>query len=514
MEGPAGGHTFSQQLHAQHACGRRLFNCLISRCCWHPLSPPCRAVRAIEAGEEVTTAYAELAAPRWERRQALLRHHLFDIDAAMLTDSAAEAAGAAASGLQGGASQRNSQPAATTQAALQCLPQQGPAATLPLVEGAGELRLYACQLPPWPHDAADPALTAIVLAAAAAGAGCGASSGWGGMWGSLQQADSSATAASQSFGVDELLEAAAGAVPGASGSSGARGPASAGGAAAQQQQHQQQQQRPLFHCWSPAVEEQQQLAAIEQLAQRYAAALQLQQSLDGLLAGGRASAAVQQLALVLQALSGLPPASSAGGGSASLALGPRHILRMRLLADLHRAAVAAEQWEAALKAAHQLLPLYQQAYQPVGGGMGECLLGVCPITCRELHPSVPWLSSLLQQWNATSLCPLPSSCCPLPAALCLLPSACGPLPAALCLLQVWPPVGLLWASIAKLEHLREAPAKVLAAAEQALRILAATHGSGGAVVEQMRRVQLEARQEMRHRQLAALDASAAAEADD
>ena len=359
MEGPAGGHTFSQRLHAQHACGRRLFNCLIGRCCWHPLSSPCRAVRAIEAGEEVTTAYAELAAPRWERRQALLRHHLFDIDAAILTDSAAEAAEAAASGLQGGASQRNSQPAATTQAALQCLPQQLPAATLPLVEGAGELRLYACQLPPWPHDAADPALTAIVLAAAAAGASCGASSGWDGMWGSLQQADSSATAASQSFGVDELLEAAADAVPGASGSSHARGHASAGGAAAQQQQQQQQQQqRPLLHCWSPAVEEQQQLAAIEQLAQQYAAALQLQQSLDGLLAGGRASAAVQQLALVLQALSGLPPASSAGGGSASLALGPRHILRMRLLADLHRAAVAAEQWEAALKAAHQLLPLY------------------------------------------------------------------------------------------------------------------------------------------------------------
>ena len=114
----------------------------------------------------------------------------------------------------------------------------------------------------------------------------------------------------------------------------------------------------------------------------------------------------------------------------------------------------------------------------------------------------------------TALCLLPSACCPLPAALCLRPSACGSLPAALCLLQVWPPVGLLWASIAKLEHLREAPAKALAAAEQALRILAATHGSGGAVVEQMRRVQLEARQEMRHRQLAALDASAAAEADD
>ena len=82
---------------------------------------------------------------------------------------------------------------------------------------------------------------------------------------------------------------------------------------------------------------------------------------------------------------------------------------------------------------------------------------------------------------------LPATCC-----LCAPPS------------QVWPTLGLLWASIAKLEHLAERPGKALTAAEQALRILGATHGSGGAVVQQMRRVQLEARQELQqHQQLAA-----------
>ena len=353
----------------------------------------------------MTTAYAELAAPRWERRQALLRHHLFDIDAAPLADSGA-AGGAAASGLQGAASQGSSQPAAATQAALQCLPQQQLVATLPLplAEGAGELRLYACQLPPWPHDSADPALTAVVLAAGAgSGAAAGASSSWGGMWGSLEQADSAATAASQSFGVDGLLEAAAdaGAVPVVPGSSsGTTALATAGGATAQQQP-----QRPLLHCWSPAVEQQQQQqhGAIEQLAQRYAAALQLQQGLEGLLAGGRAAGAVQQLALALQALSG-PPASSAGGGrgSASLALGPRHILRMRLLADLHRAAVAAGQWDAALRAAYQLLPLHQQAYQPVGGALGSACQLPAPC-CSLLCPGLP---SLLQR-GQNYTCPLP-----------------------------------------------------------------------------------------------------------
>ena len=65
-------------------------------------------------------------------------------------------------------------------------------------------------------------------------------------------------------------------------------------------------------------------------------------------------------------------------------------------------------------------------------------------------------------------------------------------------MQVWPQLGLLWAGMAKLEHLLEQPGKALAAAEQAARILTATHGSGGAAVEAMRRVQFEARQELAH----------------
>lgn len=62
-------------------------------------------------------------------------------------------------------------------------------------------------------------------------------------------------------------------------------------------------------------------------------------------------------------------------------------------------------------------------------------------------------------------------------------------------LQVWPQLGLLWAAVAKLEHLQEQPQKALAAAEQALHILTTTHGGSGPAAEAMRRVLLEARQE-------------------
>lgn len=61
--------------------------------------------------------------------------------------------------------------------------------------------------------------------------------------------------------------------------------------------------------------------------------------------------------------------------------------------------------------------------------------------------------------------------------------------------QVWPQLGLLWAAVAKLEHLQERPHKALAAAEQALHILTTTHGGGGPAADAMRRVLLEARQE-------------------
>ncbi|PRW45589.1 histone-lysine N-methyltransferase SMYD3 [Chlorella sorokiniana] len=210
-----------------------------------------RAVRAIQPGEEVTTAYTELAAMRWERRRELLRHHQFDIDA--------DAAGGSSAA-----------------------------------------------------SAASSAAAEVGLAAAAAGVEGPSASG-------------SAAAA-------------------AAGSSPAEGGA-------------------------------------------FAVALQY--------------LPVQQPAIVLPL---------AGG------------------ADLHRAAVAAQQWEAALAAAYELLPLYRQAYPPV-----------------------------------------------------------------------WPQLGLLWATVAKLEHLQERPSQAIQAAEQALHILTATHGGNGPAAETVR-------------QRAAFHLSAAAEA--
>jgi hypothetical protein len=62
--------------------------------------------------------------------------------------------------------------------------------------------------------------------------------------------------------------------------------------------------------------------------------------------------------------------------------------------------------------------------------------------------------------------------------------------------QVWPQLGLLHASAAKLAHLLERPSEAAEAAQAAARILASTHGEGGAVVAEMRRVEREARLEM------------------
>lgn len=311
----------------------------------------------------MTTAYTELAATRWERRRELLRHHQFDIDAATAArigtgtadgaEPAAEPAGSSADG--SGADAAGSSAAAAGAAAgaagaaaaavLQCLPEQQPAAVLPLVleGGAAELRLYGGQLPPWPHDARDVELTAVVPTAA----GSSGSSGCGmGMWGSLGQADGLAPApASASFDVADEADCTA---------------VGSAVAAAAQEAH----QPPVFvvHCW--AVGQQISSQQLRQLAQQYAAALQLQQCLDSLLSSGEAATATTHLQQALQALSGRP-AGPAGGRAAALTLGPRHVLRMRLLSDLHRAAVAAGEWEAALVAAYQLLPLYQAAYQPV-----------------------------------------------------------------------------------------------------------------------------------------------------
>ncbi len=71
--------------------------------------------------------------------------------------------------------------------------------------------------------------------------------------------------------------------------------------------------------------------------------------------------------------------------------------------------------------------------------------------------------------------------------------------AALCshALQAWPQVGLLHASLAKLEHFLERPAPALAAADAALRMLTLTHGDGGAAVQEMQRIRFEAEAELR-----------------
>jgi hypothetical protein len=63
-------------------------------------------------------------------------------------------------------------------------------------------------------------------------------------------------------------------------------------------------------------------------------------------------------------------------------------------------------------------------------------------------------------------------------------------------MQVWPQLGLLHASIAKLAHLLEQPSQALAAAHAAAAILAATHGAQGSVAAEMSRIAFEAEQEL------------------
>ncbi|KAI7835781.1 hypothetical protein COHA_010324 [Chlorella ohadii] len=413
---------FPQGALVNHACQPNTVHCFVGDRMLF------RAVRVIQPGEEVTTSYTELAATRWERRRELLRHHQFDIDVdadkqaapggdneGAIGDSSAAASPAAASPA---AAASGAAAGGSSAAALQCLPEQQPAAVLPLAGGTAELRLYSYQLPPWPQDERDAALTAVVTAPAgdaATGSSSGSSCAWGGMWGTLGLSDDTslaATPASASFDVAADLagdgDAAAGQQPGS-----AAGPSSApgGGQPAASQ---------VVHSWSAAgsVQQGSSQQAVQQLADAYLAALQLQQALDGMLAEGQAAAAVQRLQRSLAALAGQPSgngSSSDGAMVGRLALGPRHVLRMRLLADLHRAAVAGEQWQTALAAAYELLPLYREVYPPV-----------------------------------------------------------------------WPQLGLLWAAVAKLEHLQERPSQAIQAAEQALHILTTTHGGSGPAAEAMR----------------------------
>ncbi len=349
-------------------------NRLVLPCC------RCRAIRDIAPGEEVTTSYCELAAPRWERRAALLQHHSFDIDAeasgaaaaagsasrdttapaaAPLPPSAAPGSGSAAAVATVAAQQRQQQQQQQQrEAVLQHLPAQAPVTSAPLPGGGGELRLYHGALPPWPHDERDSALTAVV--------GFRGSSG-GGMWACLPPSGGAAgaaaavaaAAASFDIGDDGLEEAAqkGESSPAPASTSNASGNGAASAAS------QTEGASMVVHCWLERGSKAAVLQQAAELAAAYAAALRLQCSLDGQLAGGgcRAAAALRELQRTVGVLCG---GGRPSGGAP--ALGARHVLRMHLLADVHRAAIAAGEWRDALSAGRQLLPLYQQAYPPVG----------------------------------------------------------------------------------------------------------------------------------------------------
>jgi hypothetical protein len=207
---------------------------------------------------------------------------------------------------------------------------------------------------------------------------------------------------------------------------------SAVGDTLQQQQQQQQQQD------APGPPLTQQLAAVAQLLVHTQGTIT---KAEALLGSGRADAALRLLSSGLQAADSWQPpvqwqppggaatsspAAAAGevysanhssysaqaqqqqqgqgqgaGGAPRVALGPGHVLRLRLLAALLRAAIEAQQWEAALEAARRLTPLYAAVYPKV--------------SVEGLDPSV-----------ATQACTLCTACCVarLHRLLCRM-SACG-----------------------------------------------------------------------------------------
>ena len=380
----------------------------------------CRALRDIAPGEEVVIAYVELAATRWERRAALLRQYYFDIDApGMRDDGDAAAAAAAADGpdVATGVGSAASGAAAEERHRQRPPPpqqQQGPGqqheprpdSTQPL-PGGGRLCLHDGSTggPPWPADPRDADLTAMVAIAtfgAATSSSTSRSSSSqqgqpqdkaaaaaagevvGGMWGELPERGGD-VAAEESFelAAEEGQSRQRGSNVGGCSSSRPAGqpPPEATihcwGRSAQQQQQQQQEQQQEQH------DKELQRAAAAGLAERYAAALHLLAEVDGLLAGAKPEAAAALAGQLEQAISSLSVpitasiGSSVASGSSSssagvdratsaqaLALGPRHIMRLRLLAAHLRAAIAAGAWAAALASARALLPLYQATYPP------------------------------------------------------------------------------------------------------------------------------------------------------
>jgi hypothetical protein len=72
----------------------------------------------------------------------------------------------------------------------------------------------------------------------------------------------------------------------------------------------------------------------------------------------------------------------------------------------------------------------------------------------------------------------------------------NPVRHSLCALQVWPNMGLHYATLAKLEMLLEQPAAAARAAEAAAAILRVTHGGGCSVLQEVARTRYEAGQEL------------------
>jgi hypothetical protein len=151
------------------------------------------------------------------------------------------------------------------------------------------------------------------------------------------------------------------------------------------------------------------LSAAAALAEAYAQALrQLQgaEQLSGAGAGATsatsAAAAMDALQQALAAVSGDALLAGRQGGRSqpelSLALGPKHVLHMRLLAAAMRAAVATgDSWAQALDWACQLLPLYDFVYPEVN--MRQCwstrsLCKRCILPCL-LGADSKWTTTML-----------------------------------------------------------------------------------------------------------------------
>ncbi|GAB4821552.1 hypothetical protein N2152v2_008598 [Parachlorella kessleri] len=523
----------------------------------HSCSPNCmqsfqgstlvlRAITHVAPGEELTIAYVELGATRWERRASLRAQYYFDIDgpeAQSLVVPGSEngsnkpqptatvgCEGAAASEVPDSPSRQGQHsslllaatggngPSPTSGPSYQ---EPTPIRVVTLAGVAAELRLYSCKTPPWPHDERDVELTAVQ---------------WrgdsqphrlpvGGMWGELLPASelvtsasavnptSAADAALESFPVDmdglAPKEQPAAELPSSdawgpsSGQDGRQGgkqvqvivhfwspdlqhdPVSQHGmddslasldipGLQQRQQQQQQQQQQLDQQQRQQLEDHADaglLQAAAVLAVAYAQALLCLAEAESLLcpaapaaagvaeaaarsgAAGTATAAARASGLAEQSLATVSPSGAGPGGEGlnsllsqrsaetqenpaprhglAFGLGPRHVLRMRLLSTAVRAAIAAgDRWEKAADWARQLLPVYQFVYP-----------------------------------------------------------------------EVWPNLGFHYATLAKLEHLLGGrPQQAQHAAQRALAILTKTHGgaSGGAggVVEEVKRVLFESGQEL------------------